>query len=1796
MATNFDLELRLNTDADRKVRQLGDAFLKTGRDADKAQQSILLHEGANLKAAKTAATAALATDRLASSRLKDAKAADVAKRSTDRTATTKLKEARTSSASALATDRLAAARLKNARTADVSARTTDRLSKAQARNAGTARKAGTATSSLTGFLKKGLVAGAAALAVYVSIGAAMGQISAGVNAAVRIEAVSIALDVASGSAMAGANALAFVRSEADRLGLSIGPTASEFAKLSAAAIGTSLAGKGVRDIFSAVSEAGARLSLSADQQSGALLALGQIMSKGKLLAEELTQQLGERIPGALGIMARGLGVSTDKLFKMMETGNVLATVALPAFARELRKTFGTDATTRIDTAAAGLARFETAVFDAQTVLGKAFLPALGDVTKQIADFLKENERAIRSVGQWVGIALKSIVTFGLGAAKSIGVVVEGWSALLTVVSDTGAFDVAKAAFEDTMRTWRDVGGVLGALEEVRGEVFAMIASIIKFAGESVASIFEVVAGLAQIQIELAGPGAALAEFFGLDASGLIAQGEKLVENLGFLAEGSREAARENAKFYEKLSDDSFDAAIRVREDAKTMKDALDEVADAAGGVASALGGIALAERLGVAPGQLAIRDPFASLDPSAGVAARGGAPGLAFMQRQSELIGETLRDQRLEREREFKLGLASRKSQNDELEKSQDRARERMSRGFDAIAATLGLFDAGLANVVGNVLNVLEQLASGTAGGGAVGGFLSGVTKFAPLISAAIGTFDAIKSFLEGSDEKKFGIPVEAGITGGQFRGQAIGTGALTDIQAVRAVQGMRDAIDAFRTSAGLIITDLPKIGIAMRNDGEEFELTVAGVVQGVFSSFEEAFSAGLRTALGGADFSGIGPVLQAAIASSSFGESTEQLLEMIPVLREIDDLNAGLTAGYSAARLAADQWLTTLDVESETLLGLNVSIEDVIAHREREIAAQQRLLEASGAALAGVSLNIVAFEEWANAARAFGDAQETEIARQEALRDRADTTVLSPGGFPLAPPGGGIEGGRGAREARGDFVGFGGAAAGAGEMARGATPAIESYGVATQESAEQAQTAGAAISDAFIDMVRDAVAIQGELGFFREIQRFQERFGFQLIGNEDLRRQIAKLEFRSAQIRIVLLVRELQLNAEILGITDQVIAKWQGFASDIAALDFSDATIGGTQGAGGGRRGRRQARQTAAEQFRELVSGIRDELEESNPVLAEYADRQDVLTEAARKGKIGAEELAAGLASLAELQLLDLTKPFAATAAAPGSDPLETFQELASRQLQALAAALELAADDPGAFAEAAAAINAGVASELASLGTDLLDTFGSPFRAIRQESKGAQQNIRFLINHLEDLGLTASQVANTVRQGLFAEVLSFAERAARALPAGTDAEALSRAQEIDRLATLRSEFERKLALLRLTVIEQELKLAGALDAGMQELIASSRTFLSATTQMSSAVDELNAAARDLPVFRPPTDPDAGRDARGSLADIVHRLTDEAMNQFESAADRFQHIMEEISTATGTAADRTESVRLAEERLGSERSKILDDLLSPFETPRFDTVADRLGDIARQFDEIADGANLTADEIRRVEAARGEATQQELDDIFGPLRDALDAFDATDPRRTSEELFTTARSQFASLVESARGGDLGAIARLPDAIADFATQTESFLGGGIGSLGARDQILAARSLLPEDFLASQIADPVVEAVDSSNVLLANIRDLLKGDPSLALPLVRTSGTASLDIAEMREIVRAMLAQERREIAERARDRQREKNTEAAHLEQRGELVAAVKRLVTLEEQEALEARIGGAEAGGTGA
>jgi tape measure domain-containing protein len=261
-------------------------------------------------------------------------------------------------------------------------------------------------------------------AAYISFNVILNQTKEIVSTGLQFEALEQKLTFATGTIEKGGEAMQFIREESDRLGLNMLASADGFTRFAAAARGTSVEGQKVKDIFKGVSEASAVMRLSADETRGAFRAIEQIMSKGKVQAEELRGQLGERLPGAFQMAARAMNVTTAELNKMLEMGEVVSDEFLPAFGKELRKTFASDAVKAAESAQAAFNRFDNSILELKnTIAESGVVDFLADITRGATGFLNSfkaiESRGIRQLESDISDTTEKLAELQTEAEKSI---------------------------------------------------------------------------------------------------------------------------------------------------------------------------------------------------------------------------------------------------------------------------------------------------------------------------------------------------------------------------------------------------------------------------------------------------------------------------------------------------------------------------------------------------------------------------------------------------------------------------------------------------------------------------------------------------------------------------------------------------------------------------------------------------------------------------------------------------------------------------------------------------------------------------------------------------------------------------------------------------------------------------------------------------------------------------------------------------------------------------------------------------------------------------------------------------------------------------------------------------------------------------------------------------------------------------------------------------------------------------------------------------------------------------------
>ncbi len=192
----------------------------------------------------------------------------------------------------------------------------------------------------------------------------------------RFQQFQKAIDFASGSSEKGAENMEFLRQTANSLGLDLLALVEGYKGFAAS---SNLAGTSMQETnrqFLAVSKAAATLGLSADRTKLILAALSQIAGKGVVSMEDLRQQIGDSLPGALGIAAKAMGMNIAQFSDFVAKGEIASNDFLPKFATELEKTFGPNASKNIDTITASQNKFNTAIDSLVLAIGEKLEPFL----------------------------------------------------------------------------------------------------------------------------------------------------------------------------------------------------------------------------------------------------------------------------------------------------------------------------------------------------------------------------------------------------------------------------------------------------------------------------------------------------------------------------------------------------------------------------------------------------------------------------------------------------------------------------------------------------------------------------------------------------------------------------------------------------------------------------------------------------------------------------------------------------------------------------------------------------------------------------------------------------------------------------------------------------------------------------------------------------------------------------------------------------------------------------------------------------------------------------------------------------------------------------------------------------------------------------------------------------------------------------------------------------------------------------------------------------------------------------
>jgi len=147
----------------------------------------------------------------------------------------------------------------------------------------------------------------------------------------------------------------------------------QFTKLSASVIGAGGTLKDAEEAFVGVAAGIRGTGGGLNDLDAALTATAQVFSKGKVSAEELRQQIGERLPGAFTLFAESLNMTPAELDKALEQGKV-SLQDFQAFSAKLFKRFGKSAEAIVNSPAAAGDRLQVQLSKLSENVGKLLAP------------------------------------------------------------------------------------------------------------------------------------------------------------------------------------------------------------------------------------------------------------------------------------------------------------------------------------------------------------------------------------------------------------------------------------------------------------------------------------------------------------------------------------------------------------------------------------------------------------------------------------------------------------------------------------------------------------------------------------------------------------------------------------------------------------------------------------------------------------------------------------------------------------------------------------------------------------------------------------------------------------------------------------------------------------------------------------------------------------------------------------------------------------------------------------------------------------------------------------------------------------------------------------------------------------------------------------------------------------------------------------------------------------------------------------------------------------------------------
>jgi len=244
------------------------------------------------------------------------------------------------------------------------------------------------------------VGGPAGAAIGAAIGAQVGMVRkqlAGVaeySAALGLQRKALRLVI--GDTQKFNQAQKFLADTSTKLAIPQDVITRQFTSLTASVVGAGQSVSDAEKVFQAIAAGIRGTGGNLEDMKAAMRATSQVFSKGKVSAEELRQQLGERLPGAFTLFADSMNKTPKELDKALEQGKVTLDDFMK-FAAKLFDTYGENAEILAQGPEAAGDRLKTEMSVLKDNVGKLLRPIGAEFQSTFSNIVKSINPAIEAL-------------------------------------------------------------------------------------------------------------------------------------------------------------------------------------------------------------------------------------------------------------------------------------------------------------------------------------------------------------------------------------------------------------------------------------------------------------------------------------------------------------------------------------------------------------------------------------------------------------------------------------------------------------------------------------------------------------------------------------------------------------------------------------------------------------------------------------------------------------------------------------------------------------------------------------------------------------------------------------------------------------------------------------------------------------------------------------------------------------------------------------------------------------------------------------------------------------------------------------------------------------------------------------------------------------------------------------------------------------------------------------------------------------------------------------------------------